>query len=110
MNRREIIAAAILFILSAAVIFFFVFMRSPGRTAEIYQDGKLIRTVELDSAPDEIFKVQCDGGYNIIQVKNGEISVIGASCPDKICVDHGELKSELLPIICLPNKLEITLK
>ena len=34
--------------------------------------------------------------------------VTDAGCPDKICVNHGELRTEMLPIVCLPNRLIIT--
>ena len=44
---------------------------------------------------------------NIIQIKDKQISIIEADCPDKTCVNMGILKSAFTPIVCLPNHLVI---
>ena len=97
---------------AAAVIFtlFALFSHSGSHTAEITSDGEVIRVIDLSTAPDEVFTVESENGTNTVTVRNGTISVTEASCPDRICVNHGELRSEMLPIICLPNRLVITLK
>ncbi|MBP3855024.1 MAG: NusG domain II-containing protein [Ruminiclostridium sp.] len=78
-------------------------------TARITSDGKVIRTIDLETAPDETFTVTAENGTNTVTVRGGKISVSEASCPDKICVQHGTLESEYLPIVCLPNRLVIEL-
>ena len=103
-----VITAAALAIASAVLAAVFLSLPSGKHTAEITSDGKVIRTIELHTAPDEVFTVESAHGTNTVTVKNGTISVTEASCPDKICVDHGELRTEMLPIVCLPNKLIIT--
>jgi hypothetical protein len=40
-------------------------------------------------------------------IEDGEICVSSAECPDKTCVKMGKLRSESLPIVCLPNHLII---
>ncbi len=112
MKKKIIIIAALCVIIAAAAIYAHIafFGGTDAHTAEIRSDGTLIRTIDLRTAPDEPFVVSGSGGTNTVCVKTGSISVTEASCPDKICVKHGELRSELLPIICLPNRLEITLK
>ena len=81
-----------------------------SNTAVITLDGNVIREIDLLTAPDETFTVESERGSNVIRVENGTIRVTEASCPDKICVSHGELVSEQLPIVCLPNRLVIALK
>ena len=76
--------------------------------AFIYSDGELIRTAELSASTS--FTVKNDGGYNKIEVKNGAISVTEASCPDGVCIATGEISHGAVPIICLPNRLEIIVK
>lgn len=111
MKKIIIIAAVSVLLIAAGIYIYFAFFgQTDAHTAEIKLNGTVIRTVDLGTAPDETFTVEGENGYNIVCIENGEISVKEASCPDKICVKHGPLKSELLPIICLPNKLEITLK
>lgn len=72
--------------------------------AEIWVDGELKKTVDLSE--DGTFVVESHGGWNRIQVKDGKISVIEASCPDGDCVRCGA-KNSGAPIVCLPNRLMI---
>lgn len=77
--------------------------------ADIYQNGSLIKSLELDSCGDLVFTVNGDNGcYNIIEVHEGKIGITSASCPDKICVNQGFIDSPLLPVTCLPNNVVIT--
>ena len=72
--------------------------------AEIYQNGELLRTLPLSE--DTEFTVDYENGYNVITVRNGKICVSKADCPDKICVNMGEISGGT-PIVCLPHRLEI---
>lgn len=83
-----------------------------GRTAWIYQNGVCIQTIDLDTVTEPYtFEIKGeDGASNTIEVRPGEIAVISASCPDKVCVHMGFIKNEMLPISCLPNKLIIRIE
>ncbi len=82
-----------------------------GNTACIYSDGKLIKTVDLHSAEEQSFTVNsADGGYNIITVKDGSISVTDADCPDRICVMTAPISDGIQPIVCMPHKLVIRIE
>lgn len=72
--------------------------------AEIYQDGMLLRRVSLDQDAD--FTIECDEGYNRIEVSNGQIRIAEADCRDQTCVNSGALNSNV-PIVCLPHRLVI---
>lgn len=74
---------------------------------EIIQDGKIIYTLDLNKSKDELIQVEFQGHKNIIQVKDKQISIIEADCPDKTCLNMGILKSAFTPIVCLPNHLVI---
>ena len=76
-------------------------------TVEIIQDGKIIYTLDLDKNKDELIEVEFQGCKNTIQIKDKQISIIEADCPDKTCVNMGILKSAFTPIVCLPNHLVI---
>ena len=76
-------------------------------TVEIIQDGKIIYTLDLNKSKDELIEVKFQGHKNIIQIKDKQISIIEADCPDKTCVNMGILKSAFTPIVCLPNHLVI---
>ena len=73
--------------------------------AEIYVDGALVRTEKLSQ--EQSFSLTTEYGYNDILIENGSISVKAADCPDKVCVNTGATNSSVVPIICLPHRLEI---
>lgn len=108
MSKRYIIAAAVLLIICAAGIAVFVLMKSIGAAdplAEIYVDGDLVRTAALSQ--DCEFTISTEHGNNTIRVENGAIAVVSADCPDKVCVNSGAVSGGVVPIICLPHRLEI---
>ncbi|MBE6888965.1 MAG: NusG domain II-containing protein [Ruminococcaceae bacterium] len=108
MNKRYIIAVAALTFICIAGIAAFIIMKNIGAAdpiAEIYVDGKLFRTATLSQ--DCEFTISTEHGTNTIKVENGAIAVVSADCPDKVCVNTGAISSGIVPIICLPHRLEI---
>lgn len=85
--------------------------KSSEITASIYQDGKLLRQIPLNTvtAPYTFTVQGPDGCSNEIEVRPGEIGVIAANCPDKLCIGQGFINDSKLPIVCLPNQLVIQL-
>ena len=76
----------------------------PAGQAEIWLDGELYRTVDLDR--DQEFEVRSDHGTNTVTVKDGKIAVTAADCPDHYCMQRGFCDSGA-QIVCLPNRLVI---
>lgn len=105
-NKFWILIIIAVFVISAAFAVYQYTHKAPGRFAEITQDGVLIRTVDL-TVNAEFTIENPAGGYNRIQVKGGAVSVIEASCPDKVCIHQGAVSGGAQPIVCLPNKLVI---
>lgn len=100
---------ALIFVLSAVAIIGMNFSGTEKRTAEIYQDGRLLYTIDLDHVNEsyEITVTGENGAYNIILAEPGQISMKEASCPDKLCVHMGKIHNASLPVTCLPNKVVI---
>lgn len=110
MNRRIkiiISVTGIIFILS--IIFSIIVLRpSESHIAEIVQNGEVIYTFDLNTAPNQTIKIEAsNGSSNTVTVEDGEIFISSAECPDKTCVNSGKLKSDGLPVVCLPNRLVI---
>ena len=80
--------------------------------ADIYQEGKLIRSIPLNQVEEPyVFTItNADGGTNTIEVRQGAIGIIAADCPDKICVHQGFIINSLTPITCLPHRLVIEIR
>lgn len=116
MNRTKKICIALVILLLGLGIAgsLFIYMRKPSKnlTANIYQDGHLIESIDLSTVRESYtFTVKgSNGAYNKIEVRPGEIAVVEASCPDKVCVNMGFIKNQSLPISCLPNKLVIKIE
>ena len=86
-----------------------------GSVAVIRSDGEIIDEIDLEKyGGDGQFTVSAsNGGENVIEIADGCISVVSASCPDKICVQQGERGKNCknsAPIVCLPNRLSIEIK
>lgn len=71
----------------------------------IYRDGALIETVDLTK--DRTIRLDGAAGGAVAAVKDGEIYMESADCPDQVCVRHGPLRAGGTPIVCLPNRLSI---
>ncbi len=71
----------------------------------IYRDGQLVETVDLTK--DRTIALDGAAGGAVAAVRNGEIYMESAECPDQVCVEHGPLRPGGTPIVCLPNHLSI---
>lgn len=80
-----------------------------SRYANIYQNGNLVRTLELE-ASGEVYTFTIYGEHgeeNTIEVRDGKIGMISANCPDHLCVDMGFISTGAMPVTCLPNNIVI---
>jgi len=53
---------------------------------------------------------QEDGSYNILQIRDGKAEITEASCPDKICVNHRQVRGQGESFVCLPNRLVVEIE
>lgn len=107
-NRIWIIVFSVVALLCLAIWLFISNVSSQSMIVGIYKDGSLVEKIDLNSVTGEReITLSGDLGDNVILVSNGRIEMKSADCPDKICVEHGELKSSSSPIVCLPNKVVI---
>lgn len=114
-DRKAVLLSAIVVLLFAAAAFALHLQylgRQRGKTALVFQNGKLIREIDLsDTTEDYSFDVTLDNGsYNTIHVNHGAIGVTDTNCPDKVCQDMGMISTTGYPISCLPHKLIIRIE
>lgn len=101
-----VICAVLLISASAALLL----RRAPANRAYIYQDGELIRTLDLSAVAEPYsFTLVCGDGANTISVEHGRICVSDADCHDRLCVRQGWISGGSVPIVCLPHRLVIKL-
>ena len=107
-NRIWIVVFSFVALLCLGIWLFISNVSSQSLVVGIYKDGSLVEKIDLSSVTGEReITLSGDLGDNVILVSNGRIEMKSADCPDKICVEHGELKSSSSPIVCLPNKVVI---
>ena len=96
-------------LLSAATAFWL--QQAPVNNARIYQDGVLIKHLDLSAVVELYsFPVERGTGFNVIAVERGRIRVLEANCPDGSCVRQGWVSGGSIPIVCLPHRLVIRLE
>ena len=82
-----------------------------GTVAVISVNGEEYDRIDLSEVTEAYeMEIETEFGCNTLLVEPGAISVISASCPDKICVRQGKLTGGGMPIVCMPNRLVISLE
>lgn len=77
-------------------------------SAQVTVDGQLVETLDL-SVNTTVTITGASGGTNVLVVKDGQIWCSDASCPDKLCVKQGKKHLPTDTIVCLPNKMVVTI-
>ena len=108
-KRRKIIADLILIfcvVLVALSVFLVAFLRS--------EDGVFV-SVRIGDGESVMYSLSEDGEYkllggkNILVIKDGKAYMSHADCPDKTCVRTGAISKTGEQIICLPNRVYISI-
>lgn len=115
LKKRAVILAAVIAVITAGSILCIIYMyktADTGAYAYIYQNDRVIETIDLTNIHDtyRITVEAPDGGYNVIEVRQGSIGVVEASCPDGLCMNMGFIDNSLMPVTCLPNHLVIRVR
>lgn len=101
MKKRDLIIIAAAAVLACVCL---LLTRSePGSRVLVYKNGALFGSYPLG----ENRSVDIDGG-NRLQIRDGEAYIDFATCPDKLCVRQGHIKNADRSIICLPNRVTVT--
>ena len=103
MKRKAFLISVFIIIFIVSLIISIVVFNRNNNVAVIYIEGKEYSRIDL-SAVTESYYVSVP--HNEILVEPGQISVVNADCPDKLCIKQGK-KHGGIPIICLPNKVAI---
>lgn len=104
-QKGDILAVAVPLILAAAIFCAFLPGQNPqALKAEIYLDGRLVKTVSLQE--EQTFVLEGDW-RNTVSIKGGRICVSHSDCPGEDCVHSGWIGSTGRSIVCLPNRMEI---
>ena len=108
-KKGDIILVSALLCIAALIFCALYFLTPGGDSVKIEVASKTVATLPIDT--DTIYNVEIGGKTtNTVEIKNGEVSVISADCPDKICVNHRAVSKSGESIICLPNKVVVSIE
>ena len=109
LKKNDIILVVAILVIALASLLFIILSRKEGSSVVVTLDGKPYQTFELSK--DTSFTVEDGkGGFNTFEIKNGFVDMLEASCPDKICVNHKSIHYNHETIVCLPNKVVLTIE
>ena len=106
MKRNDYILIAIIFLISVSGIFY---LRQgnfkEGTSVIVTVDGKEYGRYSLFIDK----KIQING-HNTLVIKNKTADMIDADCPDKLCVKQKSISKTGETIICLPNRVVVSIQ
>ena len=102
-GRNDIIFLSLLACLCIAVcVIIYAGGMKKGSYITVTIDGKEYGTYSLQE--NQTIPV----GGNTIAIKNGKAKMIEADCPDQLCIKQKEVCYDKESVICLPNKVVVT--
>lgn len=101
--RDSLLIVGLLLVVGTLVLFLFL-SRERGGFVEVTKDGVLIATYSLT----EERTVALNEGTNILVIEDGVAYLSYADCPDHTCVRTGKIMYNGQSIVCLPNRITVT--
>lgn len=108
-GKNDIIFLTVIIILAIAVYLIFRFFFSGnGDVVNISVDGALYGSYPLDT--DVRIEIKNSSGQvtNVLIIENDSAHMEEATCPDKLCIKQKTISKDNESIICLPNKVAVT--
>lgn len=107
-NKALIIIFVSIIILSVLAVLIGNSKTYETKIATIYKDGVIVKKIDLN-AVESPYIIDI-GEHNHVLVEKGKISMHSADCPDQLCVKQGAITNGMYPIVCLPNKVVISIE
>lgn len=104
--KADIIVISVILLGALLFLLFSLLGKKPGTLVVVEVSG--IAVGEYSLSEDGIYIL--NGGTNTLVIENGEAYLSDANCPDHVCVKTGKIKYVGQTIICLPNRLSVTIK
>ena len=102
--RYDLILVAALLAVSVVLLTVFLLTREQGAFVRVQLDGNTVAEYPLSVNA----RYELNGGTNILVIEDGEAYLVYADCPDHTCINTGRISLVGESIICLPNRLAVT--
>ena len=104
--RLDIIVISAILLLSVSLLLIMTLTQKEGAVAVVEIDGKTV--AEYSLAVNGEYSL--NNGTNVLVIENGQAYLNFSNCPDHTCEITGKIRYVGQTIVCLPNKLSITIK
>ena len=104
-RRIDIIVIASLLLLSLIILLVINLAKKEGAIARVEIGGEIVGEYPLDVNKE----YSLNGGTNVLVIKDGAAYMTYSECPDHTCERVGKIKFVGETIVCLPNKVSVTI-
>ena len=105
-KKNDLIFIAVILAVTVTVGLCFFLIRAEGDAVVVTLDGEEIGRYSL--SVDRVVDISDGNSLNRLVIKDGKAYVEYADCPDGICVNHRPISRDGESIVCLPNRVVIT--
>ncbi len=107
--RNDLILILCILMVAAAGLVYLNYFRSPGNMVTVSVDGEFYGMYPLSQdITEDIYSGDNNQNHNRLVISGGEAYMETATCPDGICVAHKSIFRDGESIVCLPNRVVIT--
>lgn len=107
--RNDLILILCILMVAAAGLVYLNYFRSPGNMVTVSVDGEIYGMYPLSQdITEDIYSGDNNQNHNRLVISGGEAYMETATCPDGICVAHKSIFRDGESIVCLPNRVVIT--
>lgn len=76
----------------------------------IVRDGEIIHKYKIDDTYERTIKLDFGNEHNIVEIKDGKVTMTESNCPDKVCIETKPISKNGEMIVCLPHKLYVKIE
>ena len=111
MNRKKLVRdiALILIILALSTAILIVTRSRKEQGAYVIVMVENTEIARYSMTVNGIYDINANNGKtNRIEIRDGRVRMIEASCPNHLCIRQGWISLEGQSIVCLPNRVTVT--
>lgn len=108
MKRLDYILIAFIMVVSILGLIFVKVTNKEGTSCKVYLNGQVYGSYLLDKTQN-VDIIVGDRITNTIQIEDGSVKMIYADCPDKVCINQGEIDGSIETICCAPNNIIVVI-
>lgn len=108
MKKKDIILITAVLVIALVSFAAIKMTQKDGKQVVVTVDGKEVYQTSINK--DQTYKIPEEDGTNIMQIKDGKVTMKKADCKDQICADHKPIEKSGETIVCLPHKVVIEIK